>query len=79
MTGKKYNNKRSLYQCFQARCLLGEELLCAKGHPLGGKSSETIPYLRLMRGDPLICTVCQKCPDFDDMGEQVTKEDRGWV
>lgn len=69
--------KRSLYQCFNAK-VLGDKMYCSKRHSLGNTQDGTINLLRLQRGSPLELTVCQKCLDYDYMGEPVTKEDRGW-
>jgi hypothetical protein len=68
-------NKRSLYQCFNAR-VSGEKIYCAKGHLLGDKG---VLHIRaLVRGKPLELSVCQTCSDYDEMGPPVAKEDRGW-
>ena len=72
-------NKRSLYQCFQAK-VLGDRIRCDKGHSLARtKGDGTIDIVQLMRGGPLELTVCQECPDFSSMGGPVAPEDRGWL
>ena len=70
--------KRSLYQCFNARVKI-DKIYCAKGWPLGNRKDGTIDLLRLMRGEPLVCSGCQECGDFDSMGDPVATEDRGWI
>ena len=67
--------KRSLYECFNAK-VLGDRIYCAKGH-IFSKSGE-VNINRLARGTPLEMSVCQGCPDFDEMGPPVLPEDRGW-
>jgi|GEM_PF-2946663 len=72
-------NKRSLYQCFQAK-VLGDRIRCAKGHSLARMNKQgTIPVLRLARGEPLELAVCQNCNAYNEMGGPVAPEDRGWV
>lgn len=66
--------KRSLYQCYNARCW-NENIRCAKGHSLPRMAS----YYSLMLGKPLELSVCQACPDYDEMGPPVAPEDQGWV
>jgi len=68
--------KRSLYQCFNARCH-GERIVCAKGYRLGRKA-DSISLLKLQKGAPLEYSVCQDCPDYVEMGGPVSKKDRGW-
>ena len=70
--------KRSLYQCFNAK-VHEDCIYCAKGHKLWHSSSNgTISIHRLGRGQPLELTVCQSCPDYDEMGEPVPANERGW-
>lgn len=71
--------KRSLYQCFNARCQ-EKRINCSKGHILGFPSKDgTVGILRLARGTPLELAVCQECVDYDEMGGRVAREDRGWL
>ena len=70
--------ERSLYQCFNAR-VKTDKICCANGWPLGVRKDGTIDLIRLMRGDPLECSGCQECVDFDCMGGPVAPEDRGWI
>ena len=74
------SKKRSLYCCLQAK-VKEDRIYCAKGHPFSAsaKGRETIPVLKLVQGDPLELTVCQKCPDYFELGPPVEKADRGWV
>lgn len=69
---------RSLYQCGNARVIGGTpkefEIVCSAGHKLSGNY-----YLALARGKPLEFTICQKCLDYDEMGEPVEPQDRGWL
>ena len=72
-------SNRSLYQCFNARCQgVPCRIVCAKGHRLGNADDGTVPITRLKRGEPLEYSGCQGCPDYDEMGGFVAKEDRGW-
>jgi len=75
--------KRSLYQCFNAK-VKGGDISCAKGHEVfkgehGGRTNYSrIPVLRLKRGAPLELGICLNCPDYDEMGPPVPREERGW-
>ena len=77
--GDKLMDKRSLYQCFEAK-VKNDRICCEAGHSLNkiGKDG-TINILALSRGDPLELGVCQGCNDYDEMGPPVAPEDRGWV
>lgn len=70
--------KRSLYQCLNAK-VLGDKIYCSKGHKLGGVKGGRLDVLRLIRGEPLELSICQDCPDYDEMGPPVPKEERGWA
>ena len=71
------NRMRSLYQCMNTRC--DEEwIYCTKRHSLV-KNKEQIGIHNLERGDPLIFRVCQDCLDYDEMGGQMKRKDRGWL
>ncbi len=48
-------------------------IMCSKGHHLG-----TVHSRMVKRGDPLICLICQRCPDADIIGDDLKKEERGW-
>jgi hypothetical protein len=74
---RKARDKRSLYQCYHARCR-GAQIACSRGHALGSKDG-TVSILRLARGEPLVYRACQGCKDYGEMGNPVDKEDRGWV
>ena len=65
-------SKRSLYQCFNARCR-DDRIVCDKGHLLVG-----VALTRLKRGEPLEYSICQNCENFDEMGGVIAKKDRGW-
>lgn len=71
---------RSLYDCFHAR-VKGKSIYCEKGHRFcensGGNGSISID--RLARGNPLILSICQGCPDFAVIGEPLLPEERGWL
>ena len=70
--------KRSLYQCFEAK-VNGEEIYCAKKHVLDSRIDDgTISIRRLERGEPLEMTVCQKCKDYNRMGEPIPRNEMGW-
>ena len=66
---------RSLYQCSNAKAGL-VWLYCRMGHRFKGLTF--ISNVRLEEGDPLEYKVCQKCEDFDYMGEPIPKSERGW-
>jgi len=70
-------NKRSLYQCFNAK-VKGNMIYCSKGYKLGKADSRHIGIQRLILGAPLELSVCQSCADYDEMGLPVPKEERGW-
>lgn len=65
------SSNRSLYCCFNARCRY-PYIVCDLHNELG-----LIYMAEMYAGDELIATICQECPDFDSMGDQVNKEDRG--
>jgi hypothetical protein len=72
--------ERSLYDCSHARVKDGR-IYCNKGYRLRetvGKNG-SINLERLARGEPLILSVCQKCADFESMGEPISIEERGWL
>ena len=66
---------RILYNCFNAH-VLGDKIYCTKGYKLG---SGRLTILRLLRGEPLRCDVCQDCPDHDTDDINVGEYDRGWI
>lgn len=68
---------RSLYQCYEAKVLM-ENIYCKKGHKFPDTPEGTMNIRRLQRGEPLQLTVCQDCPDFNYMGDQIQKSERGW-
>ena len=71
--------KRSLYQCFEAK-VRGGRICCAEGHILVGSSSAgCVKVDRLRKGRPLECEVCQSCVDYDEMGPPIPLEERGWA
>lgn len=69
--------KRSLYECFHAK-VKGNQIYCSKGHALQVSGAE-LHVRRLERGAPLICGICQQCPDFDQLGPPLPREERGWA
>lgn len=69
--------KISLYECFNAKVVFNH-ICCSKGHPLMGKQ-DNIGIVRLVRGEPLVFTSCQGCPDFERMGGPVAPAERGWA
>ena len=69
--------KRSLYQCFNAKTGPAK-IYCDAGYRLSKRNDKAISMLKLERGDPLEIDICQDCPDYDEMGGSVEKEDRGW-
>jgi len=69
---------RSLYMCFEAK-VMGESVICIKGHLLGHRSDGKIHIRQLARGDRLEFTVCQDCLDYEEVGPRLASEDRGWI
>ncbi len=65
------SKRRSLYCCLNAKTW--PNLHCEKGYYLG-----QVTILSLARGAPLHMAICQICLDYDEMGEPVSKADRGW-
>jgi len=66
--------KRQLYQCFNAK-VNRTEVVCAKGHSFEGR----VTILNVARGAPLKMAICETCLDYDEMGEPLSKEERGWA
>jgi len=69
--------KRSLYQCFNAK-VLGNNIYCLKEHSLSEYKGGKIPIASLKKGYALEKTVCQGCLDYEEMGEPIHKDERGW-
>ena len=69
--------KRSLYQCYQAKCR-GNEIRCGEGLRISHTTRGTIPVEKLAKGEPLEPEVCQTCPVYDHMGPPVPAAQRGW-
>ncbi len=71
--------KRSLYTCSYA-LVSGDMIKCRAGHCLNARSKTGPDILRLLRGgEPLELTVCQNCPDYDELGPPVPEGERGWI
>ena len=70
--------KRNLYQCSHAK-VLGDRIHCTIGRPLSTTKDKTIPVLRLIRGEPLELTICQKCLNYEELGPPILKDERGWM
>ncbi len=68
----------SLYQCGEARCC-PQGIYCDKLHKITPNGGEYISFERLMRGEPLEITTCQRCFDLDYLGDPILPEDRGWL
>ena len=66
----------SLWQCRHAQYPTDDigYITCTKGHFLG-----LIAARMAKKGKPLICWACQGCQDCDIMGEDLKKEERGWI
>lgn len=71
-------NKRSLYQCLNAK-VLGDQVYCSKIHRLASVIGGKINIERLIRGEPLEFMICQDCPDYIEMGPPIPKGERGWM
>ena len=72
--------ERSLYQCLHAK-VKGDCIYCAKGHPFVSrwKERERLNIDQLVRGAPLVFSVCQGCIDYEPMGDPIPAEERGWI
>ena len=71
--------KRSLYMCFNAK-VLNNSIHCAKGYALNKRRKDgAINILALIRGEPLELQCCEECDDYDEMGEALVPEVRGWA
>jgi hypothetical protein len=71
--------KRSLYQCFNARVKV-DTIYCDHGISFNTKKGDgTLPLNRLVRGEPLELGVCQHCASYEEMGPPVFPEERGWI
>ncbi len=78
--------KISLYECQNAKIRIDErrmaryksQIYCSKGHSFGKSTGGTVSMQRLMRGEPLVYEVCQKCKDID-YDPMEYPEDRGWI
>jgi len=64
---------RSLYDCLHAKTS-EYRITCAMGNELPHSAN----MLALARGKPLEYMVCQCCSDYDEMGEPIKKDGRGW-
>ena len=69
---------RSLYQCGNAK-VAAANIHCSKGHILSARKDGDMDSIRLAHGDALELGICQSCKDYDEMGEPVLREDRGWL
>ena len=69
--------KRSLYQCYEAK-VLGDRVYCKCGYRLGVKQ-QSINVERLARGDALQLPCCQDCADYNEMGDPIKPNERGWI
>ncbi len=69
--------KRSLYTC-QNAVVKGNVIVCAEGYKLESGYARNMSILPLQRGAPLELTVCQKCLDYDCMGDPIPEKERGW-
>ena len=66
------NSERSLYQCLNAK-IHNKKIYCLKGHPMNTNIE------RAIRGEPLIMAFCQTCSDYDEMGSNLSYDERGWT
>ncbi len=72
-------SERSLYDCYYTR-VRGNYIYCQKGHTLHDYHGKNVSVniQRLARGAPLVLNICQKCADFESMGEPLPSGERGW-
>ena len=77
--------KRSLWQCEQARVLgdgtpRGTKVYCTEGHRLHRTSRDgSLHYHPVMRGKPLEFEICQGCLGYIENGPPIPQNERGWV
>jgi len=69
-------DKRSLFQCFHAK-VHDPEIYCFKGVRL--VDTGYLHIRRLIKGRPLEMGVCADCVLYDEMGDIVPPNERGWV
>ena len=73
-------SKRSLYECLHAR-VKGDRIYCDKGYRFEGQERQngSLNIEWLARGKPLVMSVCQKCVDFESVGDPIPAQQRGWL
>jgi hypothetical protein len=69
-------NKRTLYECFNAK-VSGKDIYCEEGYALG-KGEGSLDQSRLEQGEKLAPKICQQCAEFDSMGPPVPADEKGW-
>ena len=71
--------ERTLYDCVHAR-VHGKRIYCDRGHYLSEVSCDgNLCIGQLESGMALALPVCQRCGDFEAMGDPVPEEERGWL
>jgi len=71
--------RRSLYQCGNARWNKSGEIYCAESNALNSMSpTGNIGTKRQERGATLELTICQKCLAYEHMGPPIPASERGW-
>jgi hypothetical protein len=71
------NDAVSLYRCEHAR-VKGDKIYCSAGHAIGKGGNLRLPLKVLQNGERLRLKVCQYCPDYVCLGQEVEELDRGW-
>jgi len=67
----------TLYRC--SRAIVRGAVIRCDSHRLGMHPDGTVSLKKLIRGEEMCFSICQTCPDFDDMGPTPKKVDRGWT
>jgi hypothetical protein len=68
---------RSLYQCGNA-IVQGRDISCNCGHSLSSKKGGAVELRRLIQGTELEIAICQDCQDYDYLGPNPKKREKGW-
>jgi len=69
--------RRQVWQCLNAK-VVNEKIRCAAGHSLSAKPDGELEVRLARRGEPLELSLCQACPDYNEMGPALKTDERGW-
>ena len=71
---------RSLYDCAHAKNIYGIRIMCAKGKILDHRCHDgCIDPNRAARGERLELRICQQCEYYEEMGDPLPPEEKGWL